>query len=88
MPLALAPPPIGMPPIDVESSKHEESTDSFPQHVIASINRTNSVEPTQNKEQNSRSRPQGGESTLKVSVISGSAMVGWGCVWDDRGGGK
>ena len=49
MPLALAPPPIEMPHIDVESSKHEESTDSFPQHVIASINRTNSVEPTQNK---------------------------------------
>ena len=28
------------------------------------------------------------EITLKVSVISGSAMVGWGCVWDDTGGGK
>lgn len=26
--------------------------------------------------------------TLKFSVISCSAMVGWRCVWDDRGGGK
>ena len=28
------------------------------------------------------------QDTLKFSVISCSAMDGWRCVWDDRGGGK
>jgi len=50
MPMAMAtlPPPIEMPPLDAEASKYEGSADSLPQ-MIASINRTNSVELMQNK---------------------------------------
>jgi hypothetical protein len=50
MPMAMANPPplIEMPPLDSEASKYEGGADSLPQ-MIASINRTNSVEPMQNK---------------------------------------
>ena len=56
-PAAIAPPVASMPvtlaPLielpRIENSKHEDSTDSFPHQVMASINRTNSVVSTQNK---------------------------------------
>ena len=51
MPTTMTNPPpstIDMPLFDVEASKHDGSVDSLPQ-MIASINRTNSVELTQNK---------------------------------------
>jgi len=46
MPVTMAP-PIEL--AHIETSKHEESTESLPHQVMASINRSNSVVSTQNK---------------------------------------